>query len=98
MEEAGLKLGKLEPVAQGVWASPAVSTEQIDLFLAPISAADRVAEGGGLAEEHEEIEVIEMALAEFWRRILDGEICDMKTLVLAYALRHRRPDLFEPAP
>jgi nudix-type nucleoside diphosphatase (YffH/AdpP family) len=93
MEETGLRLDGLEPVARA-WASPAISTERIDLFLAPVTAADRIARGGGLAAEHERIEVLDMPLAELWRRAEAGEIHDLKTLVLVYALRARRPELF----
>ncbi|HUO21991.1 MAG TPA: NUDIX hydrolase [Caulobacteraceae bacterium] len=93
MEETGLRLGALEPVAFA-WASPSISTERIDLYLAPVTAADRVAAGGGLAEEHEGIEVLEVPLAELWRATQAGEIHDLKTLVLIYALHARRPELF----
>src|SRR5262249_7214406 len=63
MEEAGLRLGALDPVGEA-FPMAGVSTEKMHLFLAPYVAADRVAEGGGLATETEEIEVLEMPLAE----------------------------------
>ncbi len=93
MEEAGLALTSLEPVAK-VWCSPGVSAERSSLFLAPYGAADRVAEGGGLAEEHENIEVVELPLAELWRKVGAGEIEDLKTLALSLALHARHPELF----
>ena len=61
-EEVGLVLRDLEPVA-AAWTMPGVSTERLHLFLAPFRAADRIGEGGGLAEEHENIVVVETALA-----------------------------------
>ena len=94
LEETGLRLQVLEPVARA-WTAPGITTETIALYLAPISAADRVARGGGLAEEHEEIEVVEMPLDELWRMVNAGELDDLKTLALAYALHDRRPDLFQ---
>ncbi|MGA0603073.1 NUDIX domain-containing protein [Caulobacter sp. KR2-114] len=93
MEEAGLALTALEPVAR-VWCSPGVSAERSSLFLAPYAAADRVAEGGGLAEEHEHIQVVELPLAELWRKVEAGEIEDLKTLALSLALHARHPELF----
>jgi nudix-type nucleoside diphosphatase (YffH/AdpP family) len=93
LEETGLRLEALESVARA-WASPSVSAERIDLFLARVTAADRIAAGGGLAEEHEGIEVLEVALRDLWRQTLVGEINDLKTLVLIYALHARRPELF----
>jgi nudix-type nucleoside diphosphatase (YffH/AdpP family) len=93
MEEAGLRLTTLEP-AGVIWTSPGYSTERIWLFLAPYAAADRVAEGGGLAEESEDIEVLEIGCDELAGLLGRGEITDLKTVALAQALRIRRPDLF----
>jgi nudix-type nucleoside diphosphatase (YffH/AdpP family) len=92
-EEVGLRLGEVEPVAT-IWSSPGISTEQMHLFLAPYRAADRIGEGGGVADENEDIEVVEMPLADLWRLAESGAIRDLKTLALVQALRLRHPDLF----
>jgi nudix-type nucleoside diphosphatase (YffH/AdpP family) len=94
MEEAGLRLRSVESVGQA-WSSPGAMTEMMHLFLAPYSQADRVAEGGGLAEEHEDIEVLEIGCAELARMVDRNQITDLKTLSVAQALRIRHPDLFE---
>ncbi|HWU24757.1 MAG TPA: NUDIX domain-containing protein [Rhizomicrobium sp.] len=93
LEEAGLQLGPLEALAT-VWPSPGMMTERVALFLAPYSAADRVGAGGGLKEEHEEIEVIEIPLREIAALADQGTLADMKTFALVQSLRLRRPDLF----
>lgn len=93
MEEAGLELRELEPVAV-CWPSPGVLAERTHLFLAPYRAADRTGAGGGLAEEHESITVEEMPLARLWRDCLGGALADLKTLTLVLALHARRPELF----
>ena len=92
-EETGLRLGALEPVASA-WSMPGISTERMDLFLAPYGQGDKAGPGGGLSEEHEAISVHELPLDAIARMSEDGTIADMKTLVLVYALRLRRPDLF----
>lgn len=92
-EEVGLSLGPLERVGT-VWSMPGVSTERMHLFLAAFTAADRTGRGGGLADEHERIEVIEIALPELGRMADAGTLDDMKTLCLYQALRLRRPELF----
>jgi nudix-type nucleoside diphosphatase (YffH/AdpP family) len=93
MEEAGLRLTALEPVGV-IWTSPGYSTERISLFLAPYTAADRVAEGGGLAEESEDIEVLEVGFNDVVDLLERGDITDLKTVALVQALRIKRPDLF----
>lgn len=93
MEEAGVRLGALEPVAV-CWPSPGVLAERSHLFLAPYRLADRINAGGGLPEENELITVEEKPLAELWRGYHHGEIDDLKTLALLLALHARRPELF----
>lgn len=93
MEEAGLQLGELELVAE-TWTSPGVLTERLALFLAPYRAADRIGAGGGLAEEHEEIEVVELPLGELAALADSGRLADMKTFALVQSLRLRKPELF----
>lgn len=93
MEEAGLRIGALEPVATA-WTSPGISTERIDLYLAAYAAADRVGPGGGAEGEHEGITVDELPLGEVWTMTTDGRITDLKTLALIFALRARQPALF----
>jgi nudix-type nucleoside diphosphatase (YffH/AdpP family) len=93
MEEAGVALGALEPVAR-CWPSPGVVAERTHLFLAPYAAADRTGAGGGLAEEHEDIAVEERPLASLWADAERGALNDLKTLTLVYALRSRHPRLF----
>jgi nudix-type nucleoside diphosphatase (YffH/AdpP family) len=96
MEEAGLRLRDLERVVTA-WSTPGITTERLHLFLAPYTSADRVEEGGGLAEEHEDIEVLEIGLDELMGMIEQGAIADMKTLVLIQALQLRHPELFRTA-
>lgn len=93
LEEAGLELGIIEHVVTA-WTMPGVSTERIDLYLAPYRPADRIAAGGGIAAEHESTAVVEMALADLAVLADSGQLTDMKTLVLVQTLRLRRPDLF----
>ncbi len=93
LEEAGVRLGPLEPLG-GPYASPGVSSERIDLYLAPYSAADRIAKGGGAEGEQEHITVMEVPLGQLWAWLEERRIEDLKTLALTLALRVRRPELF----
>lgn len=93
MEEAGVRLTTLDPVGR-IWTMPSNATEAIDYFLAPYCAADRVAPGGGLAEEMENITVHEMPLATLWAMFEGRTLLDGKLVTLLLALRVARPDLF----
>jgi nudix-type nucleoside diphosphatase (YffH/AdpP family) len=93
MEEMGVRLETLEPVAT-IWPTPGILTERLSLFLAPYRPADRIAEGGGVPEEHEGITVAERPLAELATDADAGRILDGKLLVLTQTLRLRRPELF----
>lgn len=94
MEEAGIRITKLEHIAT-VWTMPGISTERMDYYLAPFSQGDRVGKGGGVASENEGITVEEHSLAELWSRARRGELTDLKTLTLIYALKDRHPELFD---
>lgn len=87
LEECGVTLGAIERIGH-FFAMPAVSTERLSLYLAPYSLADRTSAGGGLAHDHEDIEVLEMRLDHLWAKGI-GALTDMKTAVLVLALRER---------
>lgn len=93
MEEAGLRLARLEPVAHA-YSMPSVSSERLWLYLAPYTQADRVGPGGGLPGEGEQVEVLELPLATLAEQVRSGHLADLKTLVLVQALMLRRPELF----
>ena len=93
MEELGVRLRALHFVGR-VWPSPGVSTERQSLFLAEYAATDRVGPGGGLADEQEDVIVVERPLAELAQEADRGQIADGKLLTLVLALRLHAPDLF----
>ena len=93
MEEAGLELKDLVPLG-AAFVMPGVSTEKMHMFLAEYRAASRIGVGGGLAEENEEIEVIEVPLADLAAQADRGELADLKTYALLQSLRLKRPELF----
>lgn len=96
MEEVGAQVRDLEPLGD-IFSCPGVSTERISLYLGQYGSEDRVADGGGLASEHENIEVVELPLSELARLADRGALHDLKTLALTLHLRLRRPDLFTDA-
>ena len=70
-----------------LYASPAAIMEKIEYFTCAYSPADKVSEGGGLAEEGEDVEVIETTLEQAVAMIAAGEIIDAKTVILVQVLK-----------
>jgi 8-oxo-dGTP pyrophosphatase MutT (NUDIX family) len=62
--------------------SPGAVTEIIHFYVAEYTERDRVSDGGGLPEEHEEIEVHEIPFEEALQMMSDGAIRDAKTIML----------------
>ncbi|WP_267389090.1 NUDIX hydrolase [Sphingomonas sp. GC_Shp_3] len=93
LEEGGVQLGHLDHIGQ-FWTIPAIATERLDYYLAEYADADRGGPGGGLAQEHENITVHELPLAELWARYERGHLPDAKLVTLLFALRLRHPHLF----
>jgi hypothetical protein len=91
-EETGATVSELVRIGR-VWTSPGVSTERLTLYLAPCDFTGRAA-GGGKADEHEDLEVLEVPLAELAGQMERGEVEDIKLVVLLQTLRLKRPELF----
>jgi hypothetical protein len=62
--------------------SPGSVTEKLHFFVAEYDPSMRIGAGGGVAEEGEDIDVLELPLGEALAMIDSGEICDAKTVML----------------
>ena len=86
LEETGFAAERIEPIAT-FFVSPGGSSERIFLFCALISHGARVAAGGGVAAEHEDIKLVAWRLDGFLARIAEGGFADAKTIVAGYWLK-----------
>jgi nudix-type nucleoside diphosphatase (YffH/AdpP family) len=82
-EETGYRIGPVERLWTA-YATPGAITERLHFFAAPYDASMRATNGGGLVEEGEEIEILELPLAEALAMIADGRILDAKTIALLH--------------
>ncbi len=80
-EETGYQISDIKKVFE-VYMSPGSVTEILYLFIAEYSAAMKIASGGGLEEEQENIEVLEMSISDALEKVSNGEIKDAKTIML----------------
>lgn len=80
-EETGTVIDSITPLFD-LYMSPGSVTERVAFFVAEYTSANRVTEGGGLDEEGEDIEVLEVTLDDALNQISAGVICDAKTVLL----------------
>lgn len=80
-EETGYSLTEVRKVFQA-YMSPGSVTEIIHFFVAEYSKDMKISEGGGLATEHENIDVLEIPFEQALHMIETGEIKDAKTIML----------------
>jgi nudix-type nucleoside diphosphatase (YffH/AdpP family) len=80
-EECGVHVAQPRRVFEA-FMSPGAVTEKLTFFVAEYSQASRISDGGGIAHEGEDIEVLEMTLDEALDMIGDGRIIDAKTIML----------------
>lgn len=93
-EETGFRVTRIEPVFTA-YMSPGSVTEKLYFFIAEYSADDRRGDGGGLATEGEDIEVLEWPLEKALQAIREGEIVDAKTIMLVQHLALNRSTLLD---
>ncbi len=80
-EEVGYKIATATQVLT-TYPSPGALTEKMFLFVAEYSERMKVNDGGGLANENEEIEVLELPFSKALDMIKTEEIKDAKTIML----------------
>lgn len=80
-EETGYKISDVKKIFEA-YMSPGSVTEILYFFVAAYTKEQKISNGGGIEEENEEIEVIEMPFEAAYNMILTGEIKDGKTIML----------------
>lgn len=80
-EETGFHITEVEKVFEA-FMSPGSVTEKLYFFMAEYQDNNRLNKGGGLKEEGEDVEVLEMKFDDALAAIRSGEINDGKTIML----------------
>ena len=87
-EETGYRIGEVHKVFEA-FMSPGSVTGRLHFFVAEYDPASRPGAGGGVAEEGEDIEVLELTMEQAMAMMASGEIADGKTIMLLqYAALH----------
>jgi nudix-type nucleoside diphosphatase (YffH/AdpP family) len=88
-EELGYRIASPKKVYE-VFMSPADFMEKITLFVGQYRPDDKISEGGGLADEGEDVTVLEVPLVEAFAMVRAGTIIDAKTIILLQYLQMER--------
>ena len=80
-EETGYRIHEVKKVFEA-YMSPGAVTEILYFFTAEYQPEMKVSDGGGLATEHEYIEVMELPFEQAMTMVYNGEIKDAKTIML----------------
>lgn len=80
-EETGYHIEDAEKVFE-VYVSPGAVTELMHLYIAEYSPEMKLSKGGGLEEENENIENVELPFSEALEMVKNGKIRDAKTILL----------------
>lgn len=88
-EETGYKISDVKKIFEA-YMSPGSVTEILYFFVAEYQKSMKVHEGGGIAHEQEDIEVLEIPIETAMQMINSGEIKDGKTIMLLqYAMLYQ---------
>lgn len=87
-EEIGYSVEQLEPICS-VYLSPGGSSEKIYLYYTEINSAHKTEAGGGIANEAEDIQLVEIPISEAFKLLDAGEIVDAKTVIVLQWLKQK---------
>lgn len=88
-EETGYRIDEAEKIFEA-YMSPGSVSEILYFFIAEYQPSMKVNEGGGIAQEQEDIEVLELNFEEAYNMIETGEIRDAKTILLLQYLKIKK--------
>ncbi len=80
-EETGYQVTEVRKIFEA-YMSPGSVTEILHFFIAEYSSSMKVTEGGGVEQEEENIEVLEIPIDQAMDMIRQGDIKDAKTIML----------------
>lgn len=85
-EETGYEISNPEKIFDA-YMSPGSVTEIMYFYIAEYTDEMQVSEGGGLDDEQEDIEVIELDFEKAWKMVETGILKDAKTIMLLQHLK-----------
>jgi nudix-type nucleoside diphosphatase (YffH/AdpP family) len=92
-EEAGYRVSKKSMrYVFSFFVSPGYTSEKFHFFYAEVKNEDKKGKGGGLQDENEDIEVVELPAGKFLEMAKQGDLEDAKTYIAAmYLIEKLKP-------
>ena len=88
-EEIGYQVDKLKPLFS-FYPTPGGSNEKIFLYFARVNQEEQIDKGGGLIEEGENIQLLEIPTKIAFDMLTSGEFYDAKTIIALQWLKTRQ--------
>jgi len=88
-EETGYHVTKLKPLFS-FYPTPGGSNEKVFLFFARVNQQDRISNGGGVIEEGENIQLLNIPVKTAFDMLKAGKISDAKTIIALQWLKTRQ--------
>jgi len=88
-EETGYQVNQLKPLFS-FYPTPGGSNEKVFLYFACVNQEDRIDDGGGLIEEGENIQLLEIPVKTTFDMLKTGEFYDAKTIIALQWLKTRQ--------
>lgn len=85
-EEVGYKISSVKKVTTS-FLSPGILKEKVHLFIGEYFEENKSKNGGGVAAENEEIEMLEISFSKALQMIKNQEIIDARTIILLQYLK-----------
>ena len=80
IEETGYQLGELQLISS-FFSSPGMMIERMYLYYAEVDSSDKVDQGGGSAQENEDLEIVKIQKPEVKKMLINNQFRDGKTIV-----------------
>ena len=84
IEETGYEINKFNKIGF-VYSTPGITSERVHLYIGYCKSSDKKYDGGGLDTEHEDIQIIEIAKEDAYKKAAQGDFKDGKTIL---AIQH----------
>jgi len=85
-EETGYRVSNVRKIFE-IYMSPGSVTEILHFFIAEYTDDMKTSQGGGLKDDQENIDVLELSFEQAFSMIYNGEIKDAKTIMLLQYVR-----------